>query len=288
MRQIKLGQILENAGRLTGRQVGLLGVPESWKMIAALAIEECIRKIAAEKLPMLQRIEYRHYRPAYESSAEYARGNEVWYKGNYWRLEAEYAGVEPGVDETWRKLDMSEVAAFIAWDQPWENTVIDRGGVDTARFAYTADPKYSPDAKPIANVRMTEFGIVLPAPAPKGVWVRFVPQYQKVSFVEFEAGKAYEAGEAVYVAAEKEVYQAWKDVPAGDTLPVQDPEHWDRVRLPEIFEGWMTRAVAVEFLTEDQGKYQTKAAADREFEELCARYHEGNGETRARTGRFCR
>ena len=287
MRKVKLGEILENAARLTGRQIGILEVPIGWKALAGFALEEGLRKIAAEKLPMMQRIELRRYRPNWDKDEEYVRGNEVWYANDYWRcLDESVKGEKPGESCAWCMLDMKDVSAFIAWDQPWENTEIDRGGVDTARFAYVADPKYNPDAKPIANVRMTEFGMVIPAPAPKEVWVRFVPLLQKVSFVEFDSERDYEAGEAVYVSKRREVYQAWKDVKAGEGEPSENPEKWDVVRVPEVFAGYLTRLVAVDFLTEDQGKFQTKAAADREFEEICERYHEGNGETRIRRGRF--
>ena len=60
------------------------------------------------------------------------------------------------------------------------------------------------------------------------------------------------------------------------------------LRISDTFESFLTRLVAVDFLTEDQGKYQTRAAADKEFDDLCERYHEGNGECRVRTGRFMR
>lgn len=289
MRKVKLGEILENAARLAGRHVGDLEVPVEWKAMAGMALEEGLRKIAAEKLPMMQRIELRRYRPNWNESVEYSEGNEVWYGNDYWRCEKNGAiGVLPDMSLQWRRLDMKEVCAFIAWDQPWENTEIDRGGVDTARFAYVADQKYNPDAKPIKNVRMTEFGMIIPAPAPKEVWVRFVPLGQKVSFVEFDEKRDYEAGEAVYVSGKKEVYQAWKDVKAGGKKPYENPEGWDPVRVPEVFEGYLTKLVAVDFLTEDQGKFQTKAAADKMFEEICERYVEGNGETRVRSGRFLR
>lgn len=288
MREVKLGKILENAARIAGRQVGDFAVPESWKALAGLTIEDGIRRIAAEKLPMMQRIEFRRYRPTWDKDVEYAEGNEVWFGNDYWRCDESGAkGEAPDVSAAWRKLEMSEVSAFVGWDQPWENTVIDRGGVDTARFAYAADPKYHPDAAPIANVRMTEFGLVIPAPAPKGVFCRFVPLMPKIGFEEFRSDRDYEAGEAVYVTAKREVYQAHTDVKAGGPSPDANPEAWDAVRVPEIFEGYLTKLVAVDFLTEDQGKYQTKASADHEFEEICDRYHEGNGETRIRRGRFC-
>ena len=183
---------------------------------------------------------------------------------------------------------MSEVAAFIEWEQPWEPTAIDRASVDVNRFAYEADPKQHPEATPLKIVGMNELGVTLQAPAPKGIYCMFVPRCPNVSFVEWMEADAYEAGDVAYLTAAKECYQALEDVAAGGESPASDAERWTPLRIPDVFENFLTRFVAVDFLTEDQGKYQTRAAADREFDDLCARYHEGNGECRVRTGRFMR
>ena len=133
-----------------------------------------------------------------------------------------------------------------------------------------------------------ELGVTLQAPAPKGVYVKFTPKYPNVSFVEWSATNAYEAGDIVYMTTTKECYQAMENVSAGGTSPAADSENWVPLRISDTFESFLTRLVAVDFLTEDQGKYQTRAAADKEFDDLCERYHEGNGECRVRTGRFMR
>jgi hypothetical protein len=54
------------------------------------------------------------------------------------------------------------------------------------------------------------------------------------------------------------------------------------------FQTYLTRLVAADLMTEDQGKYQTRAAADRELDVLRERYHDGNGASRARVGSYCR
>ena len=289
MKTVKLGTILENAARLAGRQVSLMGVPENWMALAALAMGEGIRRIAAEKLPMMQRVEYRRYRPEWVSNIGWTRGQECWHGENYYRLESEHGAAEPNVDGSgWRLLKMDEVTAYVEWAQPWEPTVIDRGSVDVNRFAYSADPKQNPNATPLKVVGINELGVTLQAPAPKGVYVKFVPKYPNLSFVEWSASNAYEAGDVVYLTATKECYQAMEDVESGGTTPATDSENWEPLRISDVFENFLTRLVAADFLSEDQGKYQTKAAADREFDELCARYHEGNGESRVRRGRFAR
>lgn len=74
MKTVKLGTILENAARLAGRQVSLMGVPDNWKALAALSLGEGFRRIAAEKFPMMQRVEYRRYRPEWLSNVGWTRG----------------------------------------------------------------------------------------------------------------------------------------------------------------------------------------------------------------------
>ena len=289
MKSVKFGSILENAARLAGRQVAQMGVPDNWRALAALSLGEGLRRIAAEKFPMMRRVEYRRYRPEWVSNVGWTRGQECWYGEDYWRLEAEHGTAEPDRQGSgWRCLKMDEVCAFIEWDQPWEMTAIDRAAVDVNRFAYAADPKQQPTATPLKAVGMNELGVTLQTPAPKGVYCMFTPKVPNPSFVEWSAANAYEAGDVVYLTATKDCYQAMENVPAGGTTPATDRENWEPLRISDTFESFLTRFVAVDFLTEDQGKYQTRAAADKEFDEICARYHEGNGECRARTGRFMR
>ena len=289
MKTIKLGTILENAARLAGRQVAVMEIPENWKALAALSMGEALRKIAAEKFPMMQRVEYRRYRPTWISNVGWTNGQECWHKGDYYRLETEHGTDEPDKPGSgWRLLRMSEVCAFIEWEQPWELTCIDKAAVDVNRFAYIADPKQNPTATPVKVVGMNELGVTLQTPAPKGVYVMFTPKFPNPNFVEWSATNAYEAGDIVYLTSTKDCYQALENVEAGGSSPASDNEKWQVLRISDTFESFLTRFVAVDFLTEDQGKYQTRAAADKEFDDLCARYHEGNGECRVRTGRFIR
>ena len=293
-KKVKLGTILENAARLAGRQVEMVGVPENWRALAALSMGDGLRRIAAEKFPMMQRVEYRRYRPTWTSDSGWTHGQECWYNDDYWRLEAEASSGAPHDGGAWRRLKMNEVCAFVSWEQPWEATIIDKAAVDVNRFAYDADPKQNPNATPLKIVGMNELGVTIQAPAPKGVYVKFVPKYPNPSFVEWLGTFAYEAGDVAYLTSTKECYQCFADIPApaaGATpnpSPVDDPEKWQPIRISDTFENFLTRLVAVDFLTEDQGKYQTRAAADKEFEDICERYHEGNGECRVRTGRFIR
>jgi len=291
MEEVKFGQILENSCRLAGRNPSVMDIPADWKVLAGMAIESGLHAIAAEKFPIMQRVEFRRYRPDWTAGTHYSRDMEVWHGDRYWRLEDASAQGEPGVADGWGPLEMCEVAAFVAFDQPWENTVMQSFGVDTTRFAYSSDPRYYPDAPPLP-CRLCELGVLVlggrgGSTPPDGVWVKFIPEYPRIDFAEWSNTAAYAPGDAVYRTATKDIYQCI-ETPTVGTAPEADTSgKWRPLRIRGEFAAYLTRLAASDLLTEDQGKYQSKAAADREFELLCERYHEGNGETRVRRGRFC-
>jgi len=293
MHYAKFGTILNNACRLAGRDPSLMDVPAGWKVLAAMALSAGVDALAAEKFPQMQRIEFRRYRPEWTADGGFTRGNEAWHAGAYWRLDAPTANGEPGVADGWRRLAPNEVARFIAFEQPWEAVVMQSFGVDTNRFAYAADPRYAPDAAPLRGCRLTELGVMLPQDAPyEGVFVRFVPEAPQVEFTEWDANAAYSPGDTVYRTATQDVYQCRDSIasaatPGANVAPESDTSGaWIPLRMRGEFASYLTRLVAADLMTEDQGKHQTRAAADREFDALVERYHEGNGESRARTGRF--
>jgi hypothetical protein len=287
MRDVKLGVILDNACRLAGRDPAANVIPDGWKVLAGMAIEAGLHSLAAEKFPLMQRVEFRRYRPDWTATGGFLMGHEAWHNGCYWRLEDPNAGGEPGVADGWRPLQPQEVARFIAFDQPWEATVMQSFGVDTTRFAYASDPRYNPDAAPLRACRLCELGVVLPDTAPDGVFVRFIPEFPRIDFADWSDETDYSVGDAAYDADSKDVfrYVGGDEEQQERTFP---SDAWIPVRVRSEFASYLTRLVACDFLTEDQGKYQSQSAAEREFNLLCERYHEGNGETRIRTGRFCR
>lgn len=287
MSEVKFGMILEDACRLAGRDPYESAIPSGWKVLAAMTINAGIRDLVAEKFPMMMRFEFRRYRPTWDSATTYNVGHEVWHAGAYWRREASSAG-SPGTGG-WMKLEMNEVNAFVAWDQPWENTSMDPSGVDYTRFAYLADPRYNPNATPIPGCGMCEMGVLIPAPAPEGVFVRFVPRMSPVDFTDWSANTSYLAGDVAYDPATKDVYLAVDSVESGGMSPGADTSGvWHPIRIRREFQTYLTRLVAADLMTEDQGKYQTRAAADRELDILRDRYHDGNGSFKIRVGRFCR
>lgn len=279
--EIQLGAILEGACAMAGYDLQLQGAPTRWRQMAAMAVNEGLRRIHAEKFPALRRVEFRRYRPReadLEDALErYAEGQECWHEGAYWRRTA----------MGWEKLKMEEVAAFVAFDQPWEATEIDPAGVVLDDFAFEADPKYRPDAAPVTGCGWFAEGVLLPAPAPAGVYVRFTPKAPRISFMEWNGERAYARGAGCYDSGARECYVAREDLPAGGDAPSGNAK-WIAVRVRDEFEAYLTELAAASLLTEDQGRYQTKAAAENAFAELQARFAEGLGDSRMRCGRFRR
>lgn len=294
MRQVNAGELLDSACRLAGRNTAMMGIPDAWRMTAAFAMNAGLRKAYAEKLPHMRRVEYRHYRPTWSAGAGWVQGQECFFVDAYYRLESGDGTLSPDTEGNgWRRLGMEEVVPVIAFDQPWEAVQMDPAGVDKDAFAYTADPKYNPLAKPIEGCGWWEEGIILPTPAPVGVFVKFVPLPPRISMEEWNGLRGYAAGAVVFEETSKRCYRAKHDIEAGMVGdPAQAPStattDWAPVTVDESLEEYLVQLVAAAIMTEDQGKYQTQAAADRAFDELVERYGQGAGERKVRTGRFGR
>ena len=289
-RDIKVGIALENAVRMAGFDPSLMGVPVNWRMLAAMAVNAGLAQIVAERFPQMQRVEYRRYRPTWSGSAEWREMMECYWDGAYWRLESAETGAGHAVpgegSNAWRRLKMEEVAAFVEFEQPWEEKAIEPGGVDVQAFAYEKDPKYFPDATPLKGCRMTEMGVSIPAPAPVGVFVKFIPQPCEITYTEWESASDYAAGDLVYVTEQKECYMAVGAATRG-VQPLADAANWIPVRLSSTWIKYFTLLAAAEIQTAEQGRYQTRAAAETEFESLCERFLDFCGENETAMGGYC-
>lgn len=288
-KSVKAGTVLENAVRMAGFDPSLMAVPVNWRMLAAMAVNAGLARIVAERFPQMRRVEYRRYRPTWTTLAEWSERQECYWDGAYWRLESAVAdaGREvPGEGSAWRRLKMEEVAAFIEWEQPWEATAIEPGGVDVKEFAYASDPKYSPDATPLKGCRATEMGVTIPAPAPVGVFVRFIPQPGEITFTEWSETEGYEAGDLAYMTSQKECYMATRTATVG-VNPAADGAHWIQVRLSATCVKYFTLLAASEVQTAEQGRYQTQAAAESELQSLRERFIDFGGENETEMGGYC-
>ena len=288
--EIQLGSILEGACAMAGYDLTLQTAPTRWRQMAAVAVNEGLRRIHAEKFPALRRVEFRRYRPTEtdlgEAAARYAEGQECWHGGHYWRRTASPVSGD-GIAGLWDELKMEQVSAFVAFDQPWEAAEIDPGGVVVDDFTFEADPKYHPDATAVKGCGWFADGVLLPAPAPPGVYVRFVPKAPRISFMEWSGEAAYARGAGCYDSSTRDCYVARCDVEAGGDAPAAN-EAWRRVRVRDEFEAFLTEMAAAALMSEDQGRHQARSAAEGEFADLQARFAEGLGDSRMRAGRFRR
>ena len=288
-KSVKAGIVLENAVRMAGFDPSMMPVPVNWRMLAAMAVNAGLARIVAERFPQMRRVEYRRYRPTWTTAAEWRERQECYWDGAYWRLESAETGAGqtvPGEGSAWRRLKMEEVAAFIEWEQPWEETAIEPGGVDVQAFAYEKDPKYFPDAAPIKGCRMSEMGVSIPAPAPVGVFVRFIPQPCEITFTEWRAEDEYAAGDLAYMTDRKECYMATGAATRG-VNPAADGANWIPVRLSSTWIKYFTLLAASEIQTAEQGRYQTQAAAESELQSLRERFLDFGGENDAEMGGYC-
>ena len=288
--EIKLGNVLEGACAMAGYDLSLQTAPARWRQMAAMAVNEGLRRIHAEKFPALRRTEFRRYRPPWSAASLWRTDQECWCaeEGAYFRLESGAGTTSPAEQNSgWRRLKMCEVVPFVAFDQPWEATEIDPAGVVLEDFAFEVDPKYNPCAAAAKGCGWFADGVLLPAPAPPGVFVRFTPKAPRVSFVEWSDERAWSRGEGCYVSDDRECYVALADVEADDDPP-DESDSWACVRVRDEFEAYLTELAAANLMSEDQGRFQAKSAAEREFEDLQARFAEGAGDSSMRPGRFRR
>lgn len=292
MKYMQLGPVLDAAMAQLGYDPTIDAVPQRFRVQAAFEVRNALKKLYDERLPVLQRIERRQYRPGWSASLEWSHLQECWYNDEYWRLDSTVDGsgaTEPSEAEgnPWTKLDMADVVPYIQFDQAWEDTEMDPAGVDVDDFAFVGDPKYFPEAAPIRGIKWMTGGVVLPAGSPKQVFVKFVPRPPRVSFTEWSSSCPYAAGTVVYVTADKECYCALEDIDeSGVTPKLADAGLWETVRVPEDFEEYLAVAAAAAMQTNDQGRYQTLARADALFDRIVERFTAGIGASKVKTGSF--
>lgn len=290
MRTVKIGEIVENATRLAGYDPTTAGVPDNWRVTIAFAVREGWRKLYEAKLPVMRVVEFRRYRPTWTAAGGFTSAEgaqmECWYAEHYWRLAVGGDGtVAPSLaaGNPW-ELIKDGMAKFVALDQPWEGTVIDPAGINIEAFAYAADPTYWPKAAALHGCELADGAVVLPPNAPDGVYCRFTPEVPKVCVTEWATGAEYVEGDVCYVTADKEMYRCVADVTSG-TAPGSDAEHWEAVRAPEFAEAYLTKLAGSYLLTQDTGRFQTKAEADHELEEIVTKYTQDVGACRPKVGR---
>ena len=82
--EIQLGSILESACAMAGYDTQYQTPPARWRVMAAAAVNEGLRRIHAEKFPALRRIEFRRYRPPeadlQDALERYAERQECWHE----------------------------------------------------------------------------------------------------------------------------------------------------------------------------------------------------------------
>ena len=226
--------------------------------------------------PMLRRTELRTYRPPFKRGLGFAKGQECWHRGAYWRAETDAPASEPSEgNPEWRRLAPDEVVRFIALDQPWENTEIALGGVNLRGFAYARDPKAFPDQPPIVGCSFAgdypgggTTRINLPRDAPDRVWVAFVPDSPRVSLTAWSSGAAYGYGDDVRHNGESWTCVASES--SGEEPGVA--ASWRKSRIPEFLAPAAVAHFQSSMASEDQGRAHAAAVAQRLLEELHETY----------------
>lgn len=150
--------------------------------------------------PELKRIEYRAYRPSWDTERPYMAGEEVYYPadGNYYRCLIGNIGQEPDISDThWELCTIED--KYVGYEQPGETFI---GHV---KRCYKRNPRntYYPG---ILKHSLSENGVQLPPSAPAKVWVEFRIRCAQFGNEEHDPAKQYEVGDIIYDPTTGECY----------------------------------------------------------------------------------
>jgi len=231
-------------------------------------------------------VEQRNYRPTYDATQNYSKHHECYYAEAYWRSLADAnLGHTPAAGSLYWEECTVDMVPYIAFDQPWEASIIDETGVDWERCIYDYDPTMYPDKPAVPGCRAWEQSILVPIEeAPLQPYVRFRPVRPKISFVLWAVGTAYATGAVRFLMATGESYVALR--PNTGASPDASVEDWAPVKVPEMFADYIRMFVRAERSADDEGRYKMQAQAENELDRLRDTYMRISGDRTARKVRW--
>jgi hypothetical protein len=240
------------------------------------AINDAVRKAYSfQKWPELMRIEERQYMPDWAIGTAYVADNYVYHEEAYWKCLKSDTGTEPGTDDTVWSADVSDMPKFIQLAQPWETYIIDEDGVDLQDFAFRTDPRLTPNIRSMTGCDWWMDAITLPYEAENTVWIKFMPQAPKFTFLAWDDETVYAKGDVCYIAA---TGMCWQALDASTNVtPGTDETKWIEMGVPEFLAEYLSEVLLGEWITEQEGKYEKLGRAQQILNELAERKYERRG-----------
>ena len=236
----------------------------------------------------IMRFEPRTFRPAWDTTATYTVGNQVYRqnpawtcdtpteeKDGYFQAVTANNSIDPWTDAgtNWTRIDKKNdaLARYIEFYQPWEKVKID--DVEYPRCACQDDPRYKAwDALQWLDGTVPMFdtpGILFTGcNRINKPWLRFRPVPPKFVLYPWVGTTNYSAGALVY--DDPNTYIAL--IPNVATQPSNSNGTWAAVGFPEMFANYVAFAGAAMTTNETLGAYRNNEAVQEELERLRLRY----------------
>jgi len=252
---------------------------EKW----ADAVNDALREAYAEqKWPQMIRTEQRQFRPDWDESILYSAGMGVLHENKYYDAVVDNSSVVPGTDEqTW--AEPVEMSMFVQFEQPWEGVLMDATGIDLNRFAYLTDPRLRPNTPSIRGCKFWMESVLLPRVDQTKVWCRFIPRRERFDLTEWADDESYERGDVRFRTITGDCYRALEEVEAAEEPPETNTK-WLRIRIPEFMQKFVKLSVAADEMSEESGRYRTKAAAENELIRMSDTIIDGSGDNEVEFG----
>ena len=283
-----LGEVFQAIQR--GRGYGSIVMSDTERLRTVDLVNQAGKTAWKQRIwPEFTEIARRTYRPAWSGAESYTIGQEVWRldsdgtNGHYYRAVINSLNVDPqdgAVPATWL-ADPPDMRLYIQFEQPWESVPID--GVELDRFATWDDPTYVRDPAFVQGLWLVQRTVVFPAPSsgldqgqvlPSGTargmparpWIRFRPQWPKVSATLWNVAEEVPTGTLRYRVETGECYIALR--PSTGAIPEESGEDWATRGLPDFFSRYIELMAIASRQSEDEGKWKTLADAENELNSL--------------------
>lgn len=239
----------------------------------ATAIERWTRYAwRSEWWPELMRSERRQCRATWAAGTTYAVDAEVYYtdgtdEGYFVSLAGTNLGNEPSFDgdTAWWAAADEDFESYIAFEQSWETTTIER--LDPTAHVFEENPLLASRAAPVEGCRVFQSRLYLTdSDAPVRPWLMFMPKPPRFTRVAYAAGTTYAAGALVY-GSDGDCYLSLQAANVGHT-PASSPTWWAKQEFPEMFRQYVKDAVFAEWLRDEEARERAMRDAKRELESV--------------------
>jgi len=263
---IPVKRIFEDIQRLSGLDPTTSALTAAQTAVYADLINDRITEgWEAEYWPDLMLVEQRYYREAYDATANYSTGEEVYVGAVYYRsLQDGNVGHAPATETTWWEEYSDSLIRTIDFEQDGQTAI---GAVDAQQCIYSVDPRIYRGSGLIGDVSVYNHQILVSSElAPVSPWVKFRQVCPQFSLTAWAADTAYAIADLCYVASTGHTYKALQASTNKD--PVSETDYWVAVGFPSMFRVFVRHAVAADKIMEDTGRARARARADEELERL--------------------